>query len=282
MFSVGNRHKAVRTIKGFLNSHPRVGISKLTASENFDSQTQAALAEYQKYKRLSVSSGLMNAETWKAIGADMHPALLKTMSLHDSDMLCLLEGNTGGGGGRGLSADEIKLAQSIYKTSIDYAKVLVHKGKYGDLPYGYGQPDNTLMTPNGEIYAPPNVYSSDYASESNDFKATFIHEMCHVWQWQRNIKNVKTAAIIEWAWHGGDYNEAYYYKLEEYKDLKEFGLEQQAAIIEDYYRVIILNLDYSKDAKGKTHNQNYPDDSLRQIKNLLYKATGKFIDNPGY
>lgn len=282
IFTSGNQHPAVKFIKQFLNSHPRVSVSNLALNENFDLQTEAALLEYQKYKQLKLTDGKMNAETWTAMGADMLPAQIKIASTHDSNICNLLDGNSKGGGGRGLSAEEIKLAEIIYKTSIDYKKVFVHKGKYGDLPYGYGQPDNTFMTPNGEIYAPANVYSSDYALESDDLKATFIHEMCHVWQYQRNIKNVKTSAIIEWAWHGTDYNEAYYYKLEEYKDLKEFGLEQQAVIIEDYYRVIKLNSNYSTDSKGKTRNLNYPKDSLERIKNLLYKAIGKFIDNPGY
>ena len=276
--TTNSRGQVVRVVKQLLHSNPRNSY-QMNGTDIFDTELQSAVAEFQRTLRLPNTSGTLDSETWAALGANMLPAQINIVSLHDSNIRVLLDGNSGG---RGLSADEIKLAQIMYKTSIDYTQVRVHKGKYGDLPYGYGQPDTTLMTPNGEIYAPPNVYSSDYASESDDFKSLFIHEMCHVWQWQRNIKNVKTAAVIEWAWHGGDYDAAYYYKLEDFKDFKEFGLEQQAMIVEDYYRIIKINLDYAKDSKGKTRNLNYPDASRTEIKNLLYKATGKFMDNPSY
>lgn len=284
MFSVGSRHPAIHFIKQFLNKYSRVGIFNLTPTPEFDLQTQSALAKYQTYKRLA-STGVMDVKTWASIGVDMNSIEIQMAGMSDPLVNKLL--NKFFGGGRGLSADEIKLAQTVYKSSIDYNKVIVHKGKYFDLPFGLSQPDNTLMTPNGEIYAPPNVYSSDYASYvSQDMKAIFIHEMCHVWQWQRNIKNIKTEGLYGQISNLGDYEEMYKYKLQKYiwagtteNDLAEYGLEQQAAIIEDYYRVVLNNLALSSNRKGQNCQNTQP---LNDIKDLLKFILKKFIANPSY
>lgn len=141
------------------------------------------------------------------------------------------------------------------------------------------------MTPNGEIYAPPDIYSNGYTGESDDFKAIIIHEITHVWQWQRNIKNVRTSAAGEFICHGLNYDAAYYYKLQEYVDLKEFGLEQQATIVEDYYRVFITpRLTFTTDAKGKTRNLNFsdPNYSIKETKRFFEQTMSKFTTNPNY
>jgi len=46
-----------------------------------------------------------------------------------------------------LTQGEIKLAEKVFKSSIDYSKVKIHNKKYI-----FFQPDNSGMTPNGEIY----------------------------------------------------------------------------------------------------------------------------------
>ena len=280
--TVNSRGQVVRVVKQLLHSNPRNSY-RMDGTDIFDVKLQSAVAEFQRTSRLQNTNGTLDAQTWAALGANMLPAQINIASLHDSNIGALLAGRLGGG--RGLSADEIKLAQTMFKTSIDYNKVLIHKGKYFDLPLGITQPDNTFMTPNGEIYAPPNVYSSDYGGESDELKAIIIHEMTHIWQWQRNIKNVKTAAAGEFIWHGLDYDAAYYYKLQEYVDLKEFGLEQQATIVEDYYRVFITpRLTFTTDAKGKTRNLNFsdPNYSIKETKRLLEQAMSKFTTNPNY
>lgn len=53
--------------------------------------------------------------------------------------------------------------------------------------------ERTAMTPNGEMYYPDAVYSSDYSSQTmpGDRETVagashlFIHEMMHVWQYQK-------------------------------------------------------------------------------------------------
>ena len=275
MFTVGIRHTAVRIVKEFLNTHPRVPVFNLLLDDNFDLRTQSALAAYQNIKRLPVTDGTMDAETWAAVGTDLNPAKAQIVLVQQPLLRNLF--NSRSEEGRGLSADEIKLAQSIYKSSINYDKVKVHKAKYIDA-YGYGQTDNTLMTPNGEIYASPNVYSTSYSSESDEFKCVFLHEMCHVWQWQRNIKNIKASAAKEFFLHPFDYDAAYFYDLDIKKDFADYGIEQQASIIEDYCRVVRYELNWNVAPNGKLRCQS---PAASRFNTLLW-VLDTFLRNPSY
>ncbi|NOZ52505.1 MAG: hypothetical protein GXP08_05090 [Gammaproteobacteria bacterium] len=99
--------------------------------------------------------------------------------------------------------------------------------------------------------------------------------MTHVWQYQNNILNPVTAAIVETIYHFFDYAKAYKYTLEESKDLRDYKIEQQACIIEDYFRTNFLNL---LPSPGNLQN-----DYVEVKKNQLYqKVLAKFIANPSY
>lgn len=172
-------------------------------------------------------------------------------------------------GGRNLTLNETALAKKIFRDSIDYKKVKIHNQKYI-----FFQPSNSGMTPNGEIYV-DGFYKKDY-SVINDFgKAFFIHEMTHVWQYQLKILNPITAAIAENIRHFFSYDKAYEYKLEAGKDLLDYNIEQQASIIEDYFRVYMANI---KPFPGRMIN------SLDEIKKdmLFEKVLAKFLSNPTY
>ena len=102
-----------------------------------------------------------------------------------------------------MTTGEIKLASQIFKTSIDYSKVIIH-----DKKYIFFQPENSGMTPNGEIYM-NGSYSKDYSKLNGRGKGFLIHELVHVWQYQLNILNPITAAISENFAHVFDYSRAY-------------------------------------------------------------------------
>lgn len=141
------------------------------------------------------------------------------------------------------------------------------------------------MTPNGEIYAARDRYSDDYSTESDSYQSLFIHEMAHVWQWQRNVKNVRLSAVREWVARRGDYDAAYKYTLYEGVEFKSYyGLEQQACIIEDYWRVVKREMPFSEfgagNYKGQTRIQNSGSEHVRT--KLLLKVLRKFIVNPAY
>jgi hypothetical protein len=140
--------------------------------------------------------------------------------------------------GRSLTEGEQQLAMRVFGRSIGFSRVRVHEEKYA-----FFQPDNSGMTPNGEIYV-DGIYSADYSGESPQRKAFFIHEMVHVWQYQNGIltTGVMGSAILEMIGRIGDYDSAYPYVLDASRDLTDYNLEQQASIIEDYFRLTRLGL----------------------------------------
>ena len=121
---------------------------------------------------------------------------------------------------RNLTSNEISLAKGIFQNSINYSNVKVHEDTYI-----FFQPNNTLMTPNGEIYAPKDVYKADYGVESSGFKCVFIHEMTHVWQYQNDILDPRGSGIGEFFRNWLNYKNAYFYTLADDKDLTDYYME---------------------------------------------------------
>ncbi len=169
---------------------------------------------------------------------------------------------------RGLTLGEIALAKKMFGNSINYSLVSIHNYKYV-----FFQPSNSGMTPNGELYI-HGAYMADYSSAVPSLKAFFIHEMTHVYQYQLKILNPIAAAFGEIFEHMFNYSDAYKYTLTEKSDLLDYDIEQQASMVEDYYRITYAKL-------GPTSNlqNNYTD----VVKNSLYqKVLKKFIANPEY
>ncbi|OYP01166.1 hypothetical protein [Serratia marcescens] len=134
---------------------------------------------------------------------------------------------TAKGMARKLTVGEIGVAQIIFKNAIDYSRVSVHNAGY--FPFGL-QNDNTAVTPNGEIYFTPKNFREDYSRESAGFQHWFIHEMAHVWQYQMKM-NVLLRGTMSWA-------ATYEYSLPNYNTLADYGMEQQASILADYFLLI--------------------------------------------
>lgn len=170
---------------------------------------------------------------------------------------------------RKLTAGEITLAKKIFKDSIDYSQVRIHNDKYA-----FFQPSFSGMTPAGEIYI-ADIYKNNYAAANSYLKSFFIHEMVHVWQYQLKILNPVTAAIGESIKYFFDYDKAYMYTLESGKDILDYNIEQQAAIIEDYYRIT-----YAKIKPFEGHMQNNTSETNKN--NLFNKVLSLFITNPKY
>jgi hypothetical protein len=130
--------------------------------------------------------------------------------------------------GRNLTHGEIKLAQTVYQSVIKYEQVKIFNEKWA-----FFQPDNRAMAPNGNIYyskVDP-AYRKDFsvAGVHIDAKATFIHELAHVWQHQNGV-NVIARGTFE-----RDYN---YLPLDEDTDFYNFNIEQQGQIIRDYFYLL--------------------------------------------
>ncbi len=130
---------------------------------------------------------------------------------------------------RPLTAGERALLRPLFRDGIDYDQVRVI-----DAPFPF-QPAGTYMTPRGHIYAPGPLFREDFSLSSVD-RALFVHEITHVWQFANGLDLV-AHAVAAFAKYRGDYEKAYPYRLEPGRDLADYGMEQQASILEDYYLV---------------------------------------------
>lgn len=135
---------------------------------------------------------------------------------------------------RALTVGEINMARSVFASSIDYTDVYIHNDEF--LPFGL-QNDNTVMTPNGEIYFPKGLYRDDFSSlspQDANLRHLFIHEMVHVWQHQLGYSvMIKGALLHPWCKLTGC--DPYNYVLDSSKTLSDYNMEQQADIIADYF-----------------------------------------------
>ncbi len=130
---------------------------------------------------------------------------------------------------RKLTSGEIALAMTVFGTTIPYDLVKVHDHQY---PFLFGQqPDDTLVAPDGDIYADRDgeVYSDDYSKADFGSRATFIHEMAHVWQ---------DRVMGIFVWFRGPFERNYKYTIIPGKRFLDYKLEEQAAIVEDYFRFL--------------------------------------------
>ena len=130
---------------------------------------------------------------------------------------------------RHLTPGEVDLAQSVFKDSLDYDRIRLYAR-----PFVFFQPLESAMAPNGHIYVRGGM-EDDYSRAGLMRRAFFLHEMTHVWQFQNRVLNPLLAGLREALRHGLRYDRAYFYRLHYGYDLLDYGLEQQASIIEDYY-----------------------------------------------
>jgi hypothetical protein len=179
---------------------------------------------------------------------------------------------------RRLTGGETTLARDVFGESIDYGRVRVHDDKYI-----FFQPDNSGMTPNGEIYV-AGIYSGDYASETLQMRGFFIHEMVHVWQYQNGILSagVIGSAILEMIGTGGDYSSIYPYVLDANRDLTDYNLEQQAAIVEDYFRLTRLGLQPRRARLPYSRTCGATPSPATPTRRLYETVLRRFLQDPTY
>jgi hypothetical protein len=80
----------------------------------------------------------------------------------------------------------------------------------------------------------PHIWSWDYSMAPHANAAVFVHEMVHVWQSGHGSRNLLRGAYL-YVRYRGNYEKSYKYNLDSSTKLSDLNLEQQAAIIEDYY-----------------------------------------------
>ena len=131
--------------------------------------------------------------------------------------------------GRVLTVGERSLLAPIYRDSIEYGSVRVVRGRAFPL-----QGKTTIVTIGHAIYAPAPVYLADFSRGTEIDRAILVHEIAHVWQHDAGI-DVVAGAMRALVATGGRYGRAYDYRLDPRRDLLDYGIEQQASILEHYY-----------------------------------------------
>lgn len=125
------------------------------------------------------------------------------------------------GQSRRMTPGEVALARDLYRDSIDYAAVEIRRRKWA-----FFQPRRVAMAPTGHIhFHPEGHWSDDFSAEGLGLRGLFVHELCHVWQWQRGV-------YLPLARHPFC---RYAYAMKPGQRLPAYGLEQQAEIVRHAY-----------------------------------------------
>lgn len=118
---------------------------------------------------------------------------------------------------RPLTSSEKALARSVFGDSIALDDVYL-KSAWWVLK-------NYAVSPNGNIYFHPADWITDFGSASLQKQSWLIHELTHVWQLQQGLKVVRGALL----------NRRYDYVLILGKSFFDYGIEQQARMVQDYF-----------------------------------------------
>lgn len=118
---------------------------------------------------------------------------------------------------RQLSAGEIVLARSVFGDSIRLDDV--------QLKTAWWVLKNYAVSPNGNIYFHPANWIADFSDAPINKQSWLVHELTHVWQLQQGLKVVRGALI----------NRRYDYDLKVGKSFFNYGIEQQARMVQDYF-----------------------------------------------
>lgn len=161
--------------------------------------------------------------------------------------------------GRGLTADEINLVTSVFGSSLSRtflaSKVMLHGHR------GIGNRPFTAITAGlgrYEIYMGESAF--DPRASTKNFKDTLIHEMTHVWQGHHHWYGVTGVWLSSIKCQVCRQGNAYLYGEGNLgrKEWGDFGMEEQAQIVEDWYTLKMSTTDprfqYIRDniRKGET------------------------------
>lgn len=124
---------------------------------------------------------------------------------------------------RALTAGERALAASVFGASLDTARVTVRRAKWWAW-----QPWWITMAPDGHVWCHPNgpAWHADFAAAALAWQALFVHELVHCWQVQ---------AGGHLGWRRPPFAR-YRYRIVPGRAFADYGIEQQACIVEDAFR----------------------------------------------
>ncbi len=126
---------------------------------------------------------------------------------------------------RVLTQGECALAQSVFANHLDLTQI--HLIAATRMWRGYA------MSPNGMVYFHPSDWVDDFSQASIQQQSWLIHELTHVWQYQQGRAVALRAA----------FNRRYHYDAQLSRPFLQYGMEQQAQIVQDYFVRRVQGLD---------------------------------------
>ncbi len=123
---------------------------------------------------------------------------------------------------RALTPGEVALAASVFGTAVEPDRASIRCAKFWAL-----HPWWVTMAPDGHIWCHPNGFNwcADFSVQPLGTQAHFIHEMTHVWQVQAGGHLALRRPPFA----------RYGYTLVPGKPFADYGIEQQACIVEDAF-----------------------------------------------
>ena len=122
---------------------------------------------------------------------------------------------------RPLTEGELAAARGVFGDAIAWDRVRVYAR--GFTPF---QPKHVAVSPLGAVHFRQADCLDDFSTRWNDM-AWLIHELVHVWQHQTGVW-VIVRGLVERRYEYG--------ALDPARPLVDYGIEQQAAIVEDWFR----------------------------------------------
>jgi hypothetical protein len=137
---------------------------------------------------------------------------------------------------RHLASHERTIAFSVFHGTIPYDQVIISDGLGGgDRPFTLptSVPVSVFFNVRGGKYV---IHAGDgYYGMSNlqEDKKTLIHELTHVWQGEHGSHS--WSYVLDSLWHQTLSDDAYEYDKRDLKEWDDYGAEQQAQIVEDWF-----------------------------------------------
>jgi hypothetical protein len=131
---------------------------------------------------------------------------------------------------RNLTVGEINMLKGVFGNSIDYSSVTIFEG-----------PAIRPFSIAGQIYFDNSKYVDDFSANGIliNRKALLVHEMTHVWQSQHGYDVLLNGGALQAIYvnHQNDSHiiNPYNYVLDSNKSFKDYNMEQQAKMIQNYF-----------------------------------------------
>jgi hypothetical protein len=188
------------------------------------------------YKNLAIAVGKGN---WSDAAKSLERVLIDYVDISGTPQLVDLVSDAIKPTSRSLTTTEIEIAKSVFGDAINYSLVRIDEASLlvGARKYLTGGDDAPFT-----LFNTINSFGSIDINKAEG-RATLIHELAHVWQYQHTGSIYAADAIIAQIKEGR--NEAYDYggvaglvnKIAQGQGITSFNPEEQAAIVEDFYRI---------------------------------------------